>query len=339
MVKQRNAGASAMTTRQALLVGLFYFLTVTSAVLLLAAVQLRSSAGATFDTWRLNYAASQALLNTHKDQLEALQAQRSSNADDVNWTSQCHVFFEADGRVKESIDPLTAQEVKAARDQQTDYRKMPASDAKCILRGAAMLAYDQARFGKLENDLKAQIDSLTPLLASDGDRISNLVKDHQEYLAFIEMQKDWSTKPFVVTPYDLLVMFLIMCMGALGGLVRILRSYLDPAAPDPSPRDYILIPIIGMVIAIGGYVLAKTGLLLLASTKEETSLSPYMIGLVGIVSGLLAKEVIDRLTVIGGNMLQGQQQSSSGAGAGTPAGIAGGQSGLPPAPSALPSGG
>ena len=57
--------------------------------------------------------------------------------------------------------------------------------------------------------------------------------------------------------------------------------------------------LIGAVVAIGGYVLAKAGLLLLSSTQGESSLSPFMISLVGIVSGLLAKEVIDSIAARG----------------------------------------
>lgn len=67
--------------------------------------------------------------------------------------------------------------------------------------------------------------------------------------------------------------------------MRILRDYGDPTRKDPSPRDYFFIPLIGAVIAIGGYILAKTGLLLLSSTSGETSLSPFMIGLVGMYRG------------------------------------------------------
>jgi hypothetical protein len=100
-------------------------------------------------------------------------------------------------------------------------------------------------------------------------------------------------------------------MGALGGIVRLVRSYLAPGIDDPRLRDYIFIPVIGMVVAIGGYVLAKTGLLLLSSAKEETALSPFMVGLVGIISGLLAKEVIDRITDVGVPMLRGQKGNNA----------------------------
>lgn len=97
-------------------------------------------------------------------------------------------------------------------------------------------------------------------------------------------------------------------MGALGGIIRILRDYGDPARKDPSLRDSFVIPLIGAVAAIGGYVLAKTGLLLLSSTKGEISLSPFLIGLVGMVSGILAKEGVDKIAEYGREILKSKQE-------------------------------
>ena len=90
-----------------------------------------------------------------------------------------------------------------------------------------------------------------------------------------------------------------------------LRDYGAADRSNPSTKDYFLIPLIGAIVAIGGYILAKTGLLLLSSVKGETSISPFMIGLVGMVSGLLAKEVIDRIAEYGHSMLKGKNGGQS----------------------------
>lgn len=99
-----------------------------------------------------------------------------------------------------------------------------------------------------------------------------------------------------------------MFMGALGGMVRLLRDYGDVGRQNPIARDYFFVPLIGMVVAIGGFILAKTGLLLLSSTKDETSLSPFMISLVGIISGLLAKDVIDAIARAGTRAIANQNE-------------------------------
>src|SRR5262249_38936409 len=138
---------------------------------------------------------------------------------------------------------------------------------------------------------------------------------HQDFLAFKELEKseEWYFRLIAVTPYDLMVVLLVMFMGALGGMVRLLRDYGDATRPSPSARDYLVIPLIGLVVAIGGYILAKTGLLLLSSTREETSLSPFMISLVGIVSGLLAKDVIDAIGRAGSKMVKDREAAGAGA--------------------------
>jgi hypothetical protein len=74
----------------------------------------------------------------------------------------------------------------------------------------------------------------------------------------------------------------------------------------------LLIPLIGAVVSIGGYVLAKTGLLLLSSARGESSLSPFMISLVGIISGLLAKEVIDTISARGRTILSDKMGERNG---------------------------
>ena len=136
---------------------------------------------------------------------------------------------------------------------------------------------------------------------------AELVGQNPDFVALRQLRKKWQTKLFVDTPYDFLILLLVMMMGALGGMVRTIRLYGDPEHMDPKPKDYFLFPLIGMVVAIGGFVLAKTGLLLLSTNGGEAALSPFMIGLVGIISGLLAKEVIDSIADKGRKVLAGDE--------------------------------
>ena len=162
-----------------------------------------------------------------------------------------------------------------------------------------MVQNDIKYFAGLSAENAAEADDLKKSLAAHSEQHTELTKGHQDFLAFKDMEALWFQRPFVVAPYDLLVLLLVMLMGALGGMVRLLRDYGARDHPNPTAGEYVLIPLIGAVVAIGGYVLAKTGLLLLSSTRGETSLSPFMISLVGIVSGLLAKEVIDTIAARG----------------------------------------
>jgi hypothetical protein len=174
---------------------------------------------------------------------------------------------------------------------------------RCLMGGLVSLQFDQQRFEAKKDDFAGEIIDSRKQMATNTDQYDELVKNHQDFVALSAMESTWYFMPTAVTPYDLMVLLLVMFMGALGGMVRLLREYGDRGRPNPTATDYLFIPLIGLVVAIGGYILAKTGLLLLSSTREETSLSPFMIGLVGIVSGLLAKEVIDAISRAGEKIL------------------------------------
>ena len=309
------------------IVGIFYVLIVSLAVILLAAVQFRAAGGSTFDTWRINYDSAQALISRYEAKLHGkdsaekdgaesakkkddcslsdnscpLYGKRSRNRDSQSYTDQCLKFFdESTGELKRLVNPETVSAYKIARSAGKLYNdESVESEVSCLLRGFYFLQYDRDYFKSADDQLQKEIAEIEEKLKSLRTQYSDLVKDHQDFVAFKEMEKDRRLKIFLEMPYDLLVLLLVVLMGALGGIVRILRDYGDVKRHSPSPRDYFFLPLIGAVVAVGGYVLAKTGLLLLSSTRGETSLSPFMIGLVGIVSGLLAREVIDSLAGTG----------------------------------------
>jgi hypothetical protein len=184
------------------------------------------------------------------------------------------------------------------------------------LRGYFLLESDKLFFQTEHKELEKDIAALQKRIASNSDQHLDLIKGHQEFLAFIEMENvgSWYVRQAVVIPYHLLVLLLVMLMGALGGIVRLLRDYGDSNRTNPTPSDHFFVPLIGLVVAIGGYVLARTGLLLLSTSKEETSLSPYMVSLVGIISGLLAREVIDAMAHAGTNIVNSQRGGAAPAG-------------------------
>jgi hypothetical protein len=283
---------------------LLYSAIVISAVVLLAAVQLRASGGAAFDTWRLNYDANELLANDQKEALKSVQAEANQNRDDLQWVMSCVRLFDNNGIPKAKlIDSETAQEVKKAEQDHTPVENL-SGDVRCLVRGFSSLQYDRAFYELNDKDYSLEIENLNKSLASNSEEHAELVKGHQDFIAFRSMASVWYQKPFFESPYDLLVLLLVMMMGAVGGVVRLLRDYGSSLHTDPSPKDYLFIPLIGAVVAIGGYVLAKTGLLVLSSTAQgETSLSPFMISLVGIISGLLAKEVIETIAASGHKIL------------------------------------
>jgi hypothetical protein len=288
----------------------FYSLIVLFGVVLLALVQLRSSGGATFDTWRLNYEANRVLNFTLLQSVKKSGENARENANSLSSNEVCLRFFDERGLPKAKlVDEQTEKEVAEARQKRTSLESLPL-DVFCLVKGYSMLKNDIKYFALRVQEDAAEIADLKKSLTSNGEQYVELVKGHQDFLAFKEMEQLWYLRPFIVAPYDLLVLLLVMFMGALGGMVRLLRDYGAASQPNPTAGEYFFIPLIGAVVAIGGYVLAKTGLLLLSSARGESSLSPFMISLVGIASGLLAKEVIDTIAARGRKMLPGQDGST-----------------------------
>jgi hypothetical protein len=288
-----------------LTLGGFYFVIVFFGVSLLATVQLRSSGASAFDTWLLNYNANRALEEDLRKQIDAARQKARQNANDVHLRETCLRLFDKNGLLaKNLVDDELAAQVAEAKKKATPLKDL-FGDLYCVVRGYSDLETDLVYFKADAAETISDLDDLKKQLTMNENERADLIKGHQEFLAYREMAKSWYQKPFVIAPYDLLVLLLVMSMGSLGGIVRLLRDYGAADIPSPNREEYFLIPLIGTVVAIGGYVLAKTGLLLLSSAREESSLSPFMISLVGIVSGLLAKEVIDVISARGRKMLSG----------------------------------
>lgn len=288
---------------------LFYAVIVLLGVMLLATVQLRSSsgAGANYDTWRRNYQANSALRDTLTSRLNKAQEKADNDAAQLNFNKTCLRLFDGNHLPNHRlIDTQTADDFAAARRAHTRPENLD-GDVLCLVKGYTRLDTDAADFDSRLKADTGEIAGMKSLLSANDQQYSDLIKGHQDFFAFKDMEILAYYKPFVLAPYDLLVLVLVMLMGASGGVVRLLRDYGAPDHPNPGRADYFVIPLIGAVVAMCGYVLAKTGLLALSSTREETSLSPFMISFVGIISGLLAKEVIDTIAARGRRLLQGQE--------------------------------
>jgi hypothetical protein len=278
------------------------------AVVLLALVQLRSKGGEAFDTWKLSYDAvteQENLLKSTRDKQEEDQNALLSYKD-------CLLRFynnkSGDLLQNAHIDQQTKQEAAKAIREHTVYQLQ--GDPYCVARGFSGLQLDRDYREQQVRLDSGRIDNLQKSLAA----LHEQTKGHEDFVALAILEgKHWYYKPFIDSPYDLVVLVLVMTMGAIGGIMRIFRDYFRPHHPNPDLKDYALIPSIGAVVAIGGYVLAKTGLLLLSSSSGETPLSPYMVSFVGILSGLLAKEVIEAIAAAGRKVLQRSAEPPSGA--------------------------
>lgn len=299
----------------------FYFMIVSIGVILLATVQLRLPGGAAFDTWNVNYQANRVLSGVLQKELEDMEIKREPLAIQFNRNSYCLGLFDTKGFISRDLTEFE----RTVRDKVNEGAKPESftGDNYCIAKGFTTLSADVTYEKEVLDRIETSIKLRTEQLQNTDKELQEMVKGHQDFVAFSKMLPDgyWYQRPMIGTPYDLLILLLVMFMGALGGMVRLLRDYGTTDVKNPRPADYFFVPLIGTAVSIGGYILAKTGLLLLSSSNGETSLSPYMISLVGIVSGLLAKEVIDTIALRGKETLNssktaGQVQAAAAQSAG-----------------------
>lgn len=307
----RLEGELTMGKGAGFLVGIFYPIVVLFAVLLLAAVQMRSSSGAAFDTWRQSYNANRDLSERQLKKRQELRELAFKNTDEMNFTSQCLKAFNVDGTLVGADDQ---QWVKEAKNELAAGKKWHEADGKlrCFMRGFFSLQFDLQYFEAKRDEIASDLADLKKAIDATNEQYLALIQNRQEFLAFHEMEKggSWYLWLIAVMHYNLMVLLLVMSMGALGGMARLLREYGDPSRSNPQPKDYFFIPLIGLVVAIGGYVLAKTGLLLLSSSKDETSLSPFMVSLVGLISGLMVKDVIDAIARAGSKIVNEEKPNA-----------------------------
>ena len=137
-------------------------------------------------------------------------------------------------------------------------------------------------------------------------------------------------------PFELLEMLLLICMGALGGVISITRCFVDPAIPNPSIADLCYRPMAGGVIALGIYILFRASQLFFGgpSQNADTTLttSIFVLAALGLASGFCAREAVAQIEFAATRILRraeggrdgnqpgtGEPNSAAQRGGGTPA--------------------
>lgn len=128
--------------------------------------------------------------------------------------------------------------------------------------------------------------------------------DYLNSLSYFESKENLPLIPsFSAMPPDMLTLILVMAMGALGGTITLTRNYLrknsgNQASGDThGPASYLFRPLLGAITALAIFILAKAGVLIIATPSPGggASLSPFFISFLGIVSGLLADNALDTI--------------------------------------------
>jgi len=134
----------------------------------------------------------------------------------------------------------------------------------------------------------------------------------QSFLTELQYLQKWHFDLFATMPGQLLVLLLTLSMGALGSTIFLTQSYFNPSIQRPLSW-YLLRPLLGMVMAITVFVLAKSGQLVISdraiSNKFTESLNPFFISFLSIISGILSEQAYEKILNMGQNIFKTENTS------------------------------
>lgn len=117
-------------------------------------------------------------------------------------------------------------------------------------------------------------------------------------------------------PFELLEMLLLVCMGALGGLISVTRCFVDSAARNPTTRDLCYRPAAGAVIALGIYILFRASQLFFGGPNQSggttVTTSIFVLAALGLASGFCAREAVSQIERVATRLLRGSQGDQAG---------------------------
>ena len=125
-------------------------------------------------------------------------------------------------------------------------------------------------------------------------------------------------------------MLLLVCMGMLGGVISVTRSFIEKSQTNPSISDLIYKPAIGGAVALGIYVLFRASQLFIAGqsqTGSVASTSIFLVAGLGLASGVCASDAIGQIEALATRLLRrspddhdGNKPAADPPGPATPAG-------------------
>jgi len=132
------------------------------------------------------------------------------------------------------------------------------------------------------------------------------------------------------SPFELIEMFLLVCMGLLGGVISVMRCFVDPSLKTPAIAEFFYKPAAGAAISLGVYVLFRAAQIFLGVQTQggtgTVSTSVYLLAGLGLASGFCATQALATIESVATRLLRGTGgEANSGGSAGNPHGPAPGR--------------
>jgi hypothetical protein len=125
-------------------------------------------------------------------------------------------------------------------------------------------------------------------------------------LRFLDSGEGWITA-LARSPFEIMEMLLLVCMGMLGGVISVTRSFIEKSLVNPSISDLIYKPAIGGAVALGIYVLFRATQLFIAGQSQTggvASTSIFLVAGLGLASGVCASDAIGQIEALARRMLR-----------------------------------
>jgi hypothetical protein len=126
------------------------------------------------------------------------------------------------------------------------------------------------------------------------------------------------------SPFELIEMFLLVCMGLLGGVISVMRCFVDPKLKTPAIAEFFYKPAAGAAISLGVYVLFRAAQLFLGVQSDSgtgtVSTSIFLLAGLGLASGFCATDALAQIEAVAVRLLRRSGRDASGGAAGEPLG-------------------
>jgi hypothetical protein len=152
--------------------------------------------------------------------------------------------------------------------------------------------------------LRQQLDFMT----WHTQYINGLAEKRPQLVALLPLSDVPVLRTVIDAPYEIQLSLLVVLMGCLGGMISVIRCYVDASLPDPSVGEFFYRPAIGALVALGIYVLFKAGQLMLGASTPgsggEAGTGAFLAAFLGIISGLSARDAIGAIDAAASRMWQ-----------------------------------
>lgn len=183
--------------------------------------------------------------------------------------------------------------------------------------------------GVTQDELLTKIGTLDQFYLQYKDGITQQAPQIIPALRFLDSSLDWVTA-LARSPFEIMEMLLLVCMGMLGGVISVTRSFIEKSLTNPSISDLIYKPAIGGAVALGIYVLFRASQLFIAGQSQTggvASTSIFLVAGLGLASGVCASDAIGQIEALAGRLLrrspddhEGSKPAADPPGSATPAG-------------------